>query len=122
MKKGIFAALIVMLSCQTFAASLTCKGTVDQLAYHGNGRFMVKLDSMNLPVFFCSSDSEWTVNGTGYKTSVSTCKMMYSTFLAAKSTKDPIDYLHFDGDDVPGACNSFKPWASVSIRYFNYKS
>lgn len=122
MFRKIILLIILLSSFHSYAASLTCIGTVEQLAYHGQGRFMMKLSSMNTPVFFCSSDQEWTVNGTGYKTSVSACKMMYSTFLAAKATKEPMDYVHFDGDDVPSDCNSFKSWANVSIRYFNFKS
>lgn len=47
--------------------------------------------------------------------------MMYSTFLAAKSTSAMLDYIHFDGDDVPISCIDFSKWASASIRYFKLK-
>jgi hypothetical protein len=65
------------------AGTLVCNGTVEKVAMHANGRFMVQLSSMNNPVFFCSPDYEWTVSGTHYKTSTETCKMLFSTFLAA---------------------------------------
>tara|TARA_R110002060_G_scaffold880_3_gene2105 strand:+ start:4265 stop:4630 length:366 start_codon:yes stop_codon:yes gene_type:complete len=119
--KGISGILFLLLSIFANAGTLTCAGTVEELAYHGNGRFMVKLSTMNKPVFFCNAEAVWTVSGTGYQTGQETCKMMYSTFLAAKSTKSVLDYIHFDGDDVPENCNNFASWANVSIRYFKVK-
>jgi hypothetical protein len=119
--KYFSSVLFLLLSTYSNAETLTCTGTVEELAYHGNGRFMVKLSTMNTPVFFCNVETVWTVSGTNYQTGQETCKMMYSTFLAAKSTRAIFDYIHFDGDDVPANCNDFPRWANVSIRYFKMK-
>lgn len=116
-----FLSAFLFLSASASAGTLTCAGIVDELAYHGNGKFMLKLNTMNTPVFFCNAEADWVVSGTSYKTGQETCKMMYSTFLAAKSTNATLDYIHFDGDDVPSSCNGFPKWASASIRYFKLK-
>jgi hypothetical protein len=120
MNKLIFVA-VMLLSVSAYSGTLTCTGTVDELAYHANGRFMLKLSSMNTAVFFCNSDVEWAVSGTGYKTSPETCRMLYSTFLAAKAMQSSVDYIHFDGDEVPASCDSFERWANVHVRFFRLR-
>lgn len=119
--KTTMIILSISVTSITYAASLSCKGTVDQVAYHADNRFMVKLSSMNRPVFFCNPEQEWSVTGTNYKTGPETCKMLYSTLLTAKATQSEVDYIHFDGDAVPASCNDWKAWASANIRYINVK-
>jgi hypothetical protein len=73
MKKIVMLSLLV-LSSNAMAGTVVCEGTVDTLAYHANNKLMIKLSSMNRPVFFCSPDSEWTVAGTDYKTGPQNCQ------------------------------------------------
>ncbi|NOU52662.1 hypothetical protein HG263_19335 [Pseudoalteromonas sp. JBTF-M23] len=112
---GLFA------SFNSLAGALICTGTVDELAFHSNDRFMVKLSSMNAPVFFCNSEKAWTVDGAPDITSPETCKMLYSSFLAAKAAKTHIPRLHIEGVQVPSDCNRFAPWSGVSIRYVKFE-
>lgn len=113
----IFGILPLMVN----AGTLVCDNSkVELLAYHGNSKFMLKLESMDSPVFFCNPGSVWQVPGTSYKTSPETCKMLYSTFLAAKMSGTPINRIHFDGDDVPSECNNWGSWKSANIRYFRF--
>lgn len=100
------------------SAELVCGGTVAELAYHAEGRFMVRFSNMNVPVFFCSPEREWTVAGTGYITGPETCKTLYSTFLAAKLAGQPITNVYFDGEQVPATCNGWASWSNANIRYF----
>lgn len=100
------------------AGTVVCEGTVDTLAYHANNKLMIKLSSMNRPVFFCSPDSEWTVAGTDYKTGPQSCQTLYSTFLAAQMAGKTLKNVYFDGDQVPASCNEWASWANANIRYF----
>ncbi len=114
-------AVLVMtfsMSMSCYAADLVCSGKVEELSYHANNKFMLKLSSMNRAVFFCNPDSEWSVSGASYKTGPETCKMMYSTFLAAKTSGKEIKSVYFDGNEKPNSCSEFEPWSSVNIRYF----
>jgi hypothetical protein len=116
-----FLVLILLLhSAVLNAAELVCSGTVDELSYHASNRFMLRLSSMNVAVFFCNPDAEWIVSGTGYKTGPNACKMMYSTFLAAKATGKRLTSMYFDGDDVPASCDGFENWKSVNIRHYKF--
>lgn len=81
---------------------------------------MLKLSSMDNPVFVCNADAEWSVTGTPYTTGPNSCKAMYSTFLTAKATGQAISGMYFDGDDVPTACNSWGTWKSANIRYYSF--
>ncbi len=116
--KIILGTFFAIASFSAHSASLYCSGEVEELAYHGNNKLMIKLSSMNRPVFFCSPDAEWTVPGTGYKTGKETCKTLYSTFLSAKISKTPIKTMLFDGDAVPATCSAWEPWKAASIRYY----
>jgi hypothetical protein len=120
-KKVMFVFLVCVLSNFVRAGTLTCVGEVEELAYHANSRFMLKLTSMNTPVFICNPDSPWQVPGTGYVTSAETCKMMYSTFLAAKMANKVVDYVHFDGDQVPEACDEWGNWSVANVRFFRLR-
>ena len=117
----------IILSCAlTFsinasAGTLTCTGTVDTVAYHGNDKLMVKLSSMNTAVFFCNPNQNWSVPGEpGRVMSPETCKAVFSMFLSARATQERISSVHFDGDDVPTSCTGFGNWKNVFIRYVNY--
>jgi hypothetical protein len=113
----------IIFSTPAFAGTLTCAGTVEKVAYHsdvGPGRLMLKLSSMNTPVFICSPDAEWVVSGTPYKTPPATCKAMYATFLAARMSGAVINYVHFDGDAVPPSCDAWGNWQYANVRYFAY--
>jgi len=121
MKSTWLAVSLFSLAASTsYAGTVVCAGTVDVLSYHANGSFMVQLSSMNTPVFFCSADAEWLVAGTTFKTGPEACKMIYSTLLAAKSTGKAIANVYFDGDQVPGSCNTWGDWKAANIRHFLY--
>jgi hypothetical protein len=109
---------LVATMASAHAGTLTCVGTVDKLAFHSPGRLVLNLSSMNTPVFVCSTDAEWIVAGSGYTTSPAACKALYATFLAARTTGGTLDYIHFDGDQVPASCTSFPAWTNVNVRYF----
>lgn len=119
MKKRILCSLL--FSTNLFAGTLACSGTVDTVAYHGNDKLMVKLSSMNTPVFFCNPNAQWSVSGaSGRVMSAETCKTVFSMFLTAKASKQHITKIHFDGDNVPTSCSAFTSWSDVFIRYVNY--
>lgn len=119
MKMPKWMALTVALLCsQAHAGTVKCSGTVEDVSFHASDKLMIRLSSMNAPVFFCSPAAEWVVSGTHYRTSVETCKALYSTFLTARVSGLEIRNLYFDGDDVPTTCDSWGPWKSASIRHF----
>jgi len=117
-KALLFALLITGYPLVASANTIVCQGKVERLAYHANNRLMIKLESMNQPVFFCSPDSEWVVTGTSHKTGPETCKTMYSTFLAAQMSGKTISSMYFDGDDVPASCSEWGTWKVANIRHF----
>jgi hypothetical protein len=113
--------LILMLPLGTRAGTLTCDGKVETIAYHGNNKLMVKLSSMNTPVFFCNPSSSWKVDGEPSRVmEPETCQAVFSMFLSARATGDHIGRVHFDGAEVPSSCNQFGSWKNVFIRYVNY--
>lgn len=115
------AAAVAVGVSNAQGATVICNGTVDMLAYHQPGRLMLRLSSMNHPVFICSAESEWVVAGSvSGNTSPSTCKALYATFLAARVTGASLTGLYLDGDQVPAACDSFAPWTNVNVRYYQY--
>jgi hypothetical protein len=116
--KKLLTGLLLASSFSAASAELVCGGTVDVLAYHANNKLMLKLSNMNVPVFFCSPDSEWVVAGTPYKTGPQTCQTLYSTFLAAKLAGKSLSSVYFDGEQVPASCNSWGNWSVANIRYF----
>lgn len=103
------------------SAELICGGTVEELAYHantnGNGEFYIRLSGMNKAVAFCSPDIAFSVSDTPYKTNPETCKMLYSTFLAAQASGRVISNIYFDGA-LPSSCQSFPSWSRANIRYY----
>ena len=120
MKKALFISSL-LLSLNSYAGSLVCTGTVETVAYHGNNQLMVKLSSMNTPVFFCNPETTWTVAGADGRTmGPETCKSLFAIFLSARATKEPISRVHFDGNSVPTSCTGFQSWQKVFIRYVNY--
>lgn len=103
-----------------YAATVVCGGTIAELAYHQPGQLMIKLSSMNTRVFFCSTDSVWSVSGSiSGTTSPEACKALYASFLTIKASGTTIASMYFDGDQVPTTCNSFPEWSGASIRFFN---
>ena len=123
--KGVFrkigcAAVVLFVGSSAMAGTVVCSGTVEALSYHASGTFMIRLSSMNIPVFFCRPDSEFSVSGTTYTTPPETCKTLYATFLAARESGRTISGMYFDGDDVPTTCDTWGPWKSANIRYFVY--
>ncbi|GAB1624080.1 hypothetical protein AAOGI_41300 [Agarivorans albus] len=111
----------VLFSSMVSAGSLVCDGTVDKVAYHGNDKLMVKLSSMNNPVFFCNPNADWRVSGAeGRVMKAETCKAVFSMFLSARTTKEFISRVHFDGDNVPAGCDKFESWKNVFIRFIYY--
>lgn len=118
MKKRILCSLL--FSTNLFAGTVICSGTVDSVAYHANDKLMVKLSSMNYPVFFCNPSAQWTVAGSSYVMSAETCKTIFSMFLTAKASKQTISSVYFDGDSAPASCSTFAPWSSVFVRFVQY--
>ncbi len=117
-KKITIVSILFFHSLGAVAGAVVCAGKVQTLGYHAQNKLMIKLDSMNVPVFFCSPDSEWSVPGTTYITGPNTCKTMYSTFLAAKMSGKTINALYFDGDQVPSECNGWNSWDTANIRHY----
>lgn len=114
------ASLLLMIFAthgSALAASLICSGKVLQVAYHSPDRFMLQLDSMNNAVFFCSTNTTWTVTGTTYTTGAETCRSMAGAFLAGKLADRTLTVV-YDGDAVPGSCVSWGAWQPANIRYF----
>jgi hypothetical protein len=103
---------------QALAATSICNGTVKMLSYHADNSFMIQLSGMNDAVLFCDPQQVWRVTGTPYTTGPETCKMMYSTFLAAKMAGKTITNMYLDGDNANGSCNNFVAWARVNIRHY----
>jgi hypothetical protein len=116
----VVAALGCAVPVAVSAGTVACVGTVDQLAFHSPGRLMLRLSSMNTPVFICSVDALWAPAGAGYTTTPAACKTLYATFLTAKLTREVLNYVHFDGDEVPASCNAWATWANANVRYFGY--
>ena len=120
MIKYILLSLLLM-SFGVSAKELVCSGTVESVSYHGNDKLMVKLSSMNTPVFFCNPNDDWSVpSEPGRVMKPETCKAVFSMFLTARATKERLSRVHFDGDQLPDNCDEFENWKSVFIRYVNY--
>jgi hypothetical protein len=114
-------ALGLTAASNTYAANVVCGGTVAQLAYHQPGKLMLRLSSMNVPVFICSADSEWIVPGSvAGNTSASSCKTLYAALLSAKLAGSTVNSMYLDGDQVPTSCSSFTSWTNVNVRYFEH--
>jgi hypothetical protein len=111
---------LLFLPLPVFGGSVTCAGAVEVVAYHAGTGMMVKLSSMNVPVFICSPDATWTVPGTPYNTPAGVCKAVYATFLAAKLSGGVVNYIHFDGDQVPSSCTGWANWSMANVRFFAY--
>ena len=123
MKKQILTLLtLAIASGLVDAGTAVCSGKIAELAYHANNRLMIRLETMNKLVFFCSPDSEWSVAGTNYVSGPETCKTLYSTFLSAKISGKSITSLYFDGDDVPASCNNWGSWKKANIRFFQIEN
>jgi hypothetical protein len=114
-------ALTGLCSTPALAGEVICGGTIESLAYHASNSFMIKLSSMNTPVFFCNPEQTWTVPGTTGETGPESCKLMYATFLAAKTMKTSFGGIYFDGDSVPTSCDKWESWKVANIRYYEFK-
>jgi hypothetical protein len=118
--KYLAAALLLtgLTSGYAYSAETVCEGKVEQLVFHADNSFLLKLSSMNTAVFFCNPEAVWAVPGTPYTTGPETCKMLYSTFLSAQMAGKSLSAVYFDGDDSKGNCQSFPTWGKVNIRHF----
>ena len=112
--------IATLLAFQVNAATIVCSGTVEDVSYHASDKMMIRLSSMNTPVFVCSPAAEWVVTGTNYRTSAETCRALFSTFLTARISGIPIRNLYFDGGDVPATCDTWGSWKSANIRHFKF--
>jgi hypothetical protein len=120
MKKILFSCALIF-SMNVSAGSLVCSGTVDTVAYHGNDKLMVKLSSMNTPVFFCNPNEAWSVLGEPARVmNPETCKSVFSMFLSARATREKISKVTFDGDNVPTSCSGFSTYQNIFIRFVIY--
>lgn len=119
MKKYV---LLITLSISSVcsAGSIHCNGHVDKIGFHANNKLMLKLSSMNKAVMICNTESEWVVNGSGYRTGPEMCKALLSMLMHAKATKADLGNVWFDGDDVPASCDAWESWKSANLRYFLY--
>lgn len=118
--KYVALSLVALACTAAHAGSLTCAGKVKQINLHANDTFMVQLESMNYPVFFCKPNGPWSVSGTTYSMSPETCRALISIFLTAKATDKALGDVYFDGDQVPSNCTSWSPWSSALVRYFSW--
>jgi hypothetical protein len=119
-KYVLFPLLASLIAHSAQSATVICTGTVASLSYHQPGRLYLRLSSMNYEVAICSTDSEWVVPGSlAGNTSVSACKTIYGSLVAAKISGATVSNLYLDGDQVPAACNGFAPWTNVNLRYVN---
>lgn len=119
--KKLLGACMLLFSTSLLAGTLVCSGTVETVAYHGNDKLMVKLSSMNGPIFFCNPNEPWSVSGAqGRVMNPETCKAVFSMFLSARATGENISRVHFDGDAVPSSCTEFAPFTDVFVRYVKY--
>jgi hypothetical protein len=121
---SLAAATAILLGlCATagHAATIVCAGTVETLSFHATstgGLLMIRLSSMNLPVYFCDPDNPFAAPGSGYSVSAATCKALYATFLAAKVSGQPIANMYFDGDAAPASCNAWGSWQYMNVRHY----
>lgn len=120
MKKMLTLATALLCSAPAFSGSITCSGTVTKIAYHTNNSIMLMLSSMNTPVFVCNTDAVHTAAGTSFQTGINMCKALIAVFLKAQATGTTLNSVLFDGDSVPATCNSWAPWQSAVIRYFDH--
>ena len=116
--KAAIIVLASMLATNGWAAELWCSGTVENVGFHSPGRLMLKLSTMNTPVFICSTDETWAPAGAnGYSTTPAACKTLYATLLAARTSGTALQTVLFDGGQVPAACNGWANWANANVRY-----
>lgn len=118
--KFAITSLALMTAYTAGAAELTCSGKILQINLHAPDTYMLQLDSMNTPVFFCKPNATWTVPGTSYSTSAETCRTLIGVFLAAKVSEKSLAVIYFDGSDVPASCNAWGAWTSANIRFFTW--
>ena len=121
---AVAVAGVIGVTQTALAAELTCSGTVVSLSYHASGgstggSLMLRLSSMNVPVFICNPEGLWTVTGTSYTTPPATCKAIYATLLAARVSGTPLNSVYFDGDQVPASCNAWASWSVANIRHYH---
>ena len=105
------------------AATIVCSGTVEALSFHASntgGLLMIRLSSMNTPVYFCDPENAWSAPGSGYAVSPATCRALYATFLSARVSGTPISGMYFDGDSAPADCNAWGGWQSANIRHYTF--
>lgn len=120
MKKLVLLTFVASLfSLQCYAGTIQCSGKVAQIGMHANDKIMLRLTSMNRPVFICSMAERWEVDGTVYKTTVEMCKALYSMFLTAKTTGAEVGDVWMDGNDA-NSCSSFESWKKVNVRHFMF--
>ena len=118
LKIGI-ALLAIFVSFSVRAGTAVCSGTVQVLAYHQPGDLFVRLSSMNVSVLICNLNSDWVVPGSlSGNTPPASCRALHASLLTAKMAGTTISSMYFDGDQVPGSCNSFASWTRVNVRYF----
>lgn len=117
-KNTLSLIFVLVVSGNSFAGTLQCSGKVEQIGMHANDRIMLRLTSMNTPVFICSTTSSWKPSGSSYSTSPETCKALLSMFLTAKATGVDMGDVWMDGDDATESCSTFGNWKSVNIRHF----
>jgi hypothetical protein len=117
---SIFAAVSLMSGAAS-AGSITCSGTVELISFHAPDRFMVRLSSMDMPVFFCTTNATWSISGAGgFTTSPETCRAFVAMFIAARESGRSFGGIWLDGDDAPASCNAWGSWKSANIRHFLY--
>jgi hypothetical protein len=117
-KNLLMGGLLLAASTLVNAGTVTCAGKITQVNYHAPDGFMIQLDSMNAPVFFCKPNGTFTVPGTTYTTSAETCRVLVGLFTAAKLTDRTLTVMYFDGDSTPASCSTWGNWQSANIRYF----
>ena len=45
-----------MIFSHVYKATIVCEGKIKVLSYHANNKFLLQLETMDHPVFFCDAD------------------------------------------------------------------
>lgn len=120
--RKILGKLIITISsfaliAPSYAGTIVCEGTVEDLIMHQPGLIALRLSSMNMPLYICNVSADYRAAGTD-NISASTCKVTYAALLAAKYNNATVRLAYFDGDQVPTSCNTVQPGTYIYLRHF----
>ena len=117
-KMKLLVLFIAIWAIPAMAGTVVCSGTVLTVAYDTPDRVMLRLSSMDAPVYICSLSSVWSVAGSTNTTDPATCRAFFDMLLSAQALGATVTSMYFDGDSVPAACDQWGAWKTASVRYF----